>query len=212
MVPCTLSYFKLYGNRFMFILVFSGIHQNDHDVGRWGGTSRQTQPRVKETHWDEWIWMDSYPLKIIWIMANDWVKFSVLFDIWIWESCTHHWSTNQKLWYWWQCCRFSGFCDIPAKNSGFLHPIQFAYFSWTFWWLVCQDRTIIKRARCPWWRFSWLLQKSRFYLQNNFLKVAAFGDTCSNMHVLEVYEGKFRIFHWKWHWRMWSYQPIFGIT
>ena len=30
--------------------------------------------------------------------------------------------------------------------------------------------------------------------KNDFLKVAIFGETCSNMHVLGMYEGKFRIF------------------
>ena len=69
-----------------------------------------------------------------------------------------------------QCCRFPVFTGIPVfavflqKFSVFLLSIQFAQFSWTFWWLVCQDRTIIKQARYPWWKFSWQVQKFRFFL------------------------------------------------
>ena len=42
------------------------------------------------------------------------------------------------------------FYGLPAKNSGFSAVHSICLFFCTFWWLVCQDRTIIKRDRCPW--------------------------------------------------------------
>ena len=95
-------------NHFMFILCFQWDTPSDHDVGRLQGTSWNNSTK-SEGNSSRWMDLDGYrhvkkwlsfPWKSIWIMAHDWVKFSVLFDIWIWESCTHHWSTNQKLCYW----------------------------------------------------------------------------------------------------------------
>ena len=58
------------------------------------------------------------------------------------------------------------------------------------WWVLkCYDRMIDPQ----WWKFSGLFLKSGFCFQNDILKVAGFGQTCSNMHFLLVYGGNLRI-------------------
>ena len=74
--------------------------------------------------------------------------------------------------------------------------IQFASSCWSFWWLVCQNQTITKWARCVFTNLSWNPDSS---FNNNFSKGAGFCQTYSYMHLLEVYEGEFsifRIFSW----------------
>ena len=83
-----------------------------------------------------------------------------------------------------QCCRFSGFCGLPAKNFGFcaFHSIFFLLNGPLLSKLGVHDKGFL----------GWSWNSDSIF--KNDLKIAGFGMTCWNMHLLGVYEGKIRIF------------------
>ncbi len=83
---------------------------------------------------------------------------------------------------------FPDFAGIPdfavllQHFPDFSISIQFAWSCWSFWWLVCQNRTIIKWARCVFLNLSWNPDSSfkndfkRCRLSPDLLKYASFGS------------------------------------